>query len=53
MEKLPVAFPSLTCTGESCETVDMDLTEHQGFAWATEDKIRNLRIGKSEHSLTN
>lgn len=38
---------------ESCEDVKLDPSEHQNFAWATEDEIRDQKIGDSEHPLTN
>jgi 8-oxo-dGTP pyrophosphatase MutT (NUDIX family) len=38
---------------ESCETVTLEPTEHQDFTWATEDEIREQKIGNGEHPLTN
>lgn len=38
---------------ESCENVKLDPMEHQNFAWATEDEIRDQQIGNSKHPLTN
>ncbi|KAJ9641586.1 hypothetical protein H2204_002648 [Knufia peltigerae] len=38
---------------ESCENIALDPTEHQNFAWATEDEIRDQKIGDGNHSVTN
>lgn len=38
---------------ESCEYVKLDPKEHQAFAWATEDEIRDQLIGDCQHPITN
>jgi 8-oxo-dGTP pyrophosphatase MutT (NUDIX family) len=38
---------------ESCEYVKLDPKEHQAFAWATEDEIRDQLIGNRQHPITN
>lgn len=38
---------------ESCKQVKLDPKEHQAFAWATEDEIRNQRIGDGQNPITN
>lgn len=38
---------------ESCENVKLDPKEHQAFAWATEDEIRDQLIGDRQHPITN
>jgi 8-oxo-dGTP pyrophosphatase MutT (NUDIX family) len=38
---------------ESCEHVKLDPKEHQAFAWATEDEVRDQLIGDCQHPITN
>ena len=38
---------------ESYEAVTLDPKEHQDFVWATEDEIREQKIGASNRPLTN
>jgi len=38
---------------ESCEQVTLDPKEHQAFAWATEDQVRDQLIGDGQHPITN
>jgi 8-oxo-dGTP pyrophosphatase MutT (NUDIX family) len=38
---------------ESCENVKLDPKEHQAFAWATENEIKNQLIGDGQHLITN
>jgi 8-oxo-dGTP pyrophosphatase MutT (NUDIX family) len=38
---------------ESCEHVKLDPKEHQAFAWATEEEIRDQLIGDCQHPITN
>lgn len=38
---------------ESCENVTLDPKEHQNFAWATEDEVREQKIKHTDLPITN